>query len=210
MDNMTQTLLVEGNDDCHLIYALRKKFNIAESFDVHDCKGVEKLLQSLPVWLKGSGETKTIGLVVDADANIQSRWKQIRKILEDSNLYADIPDDCPSKGLIINPVDQDNIKIGVWIMPDNNSNGMLEDFAAFLIPEGDGLLTEVDDVLAKIKAKGLNKYKQIHHSKARIHTWLAWQEDPGTPMGLAVTKKYLSTTPPVCQDFVDWLNALYN
>lgn len=95
-------------------------------------------------------------------------------------------------------------------MPDNNNNGILEDFVAFLIPTGDKLLPEVDSALKNIEKKGLNMYKSIHHSKARIHTWLAWQEDPGTPMGAAVTKKYLTTTPPICKKFVDWLNALYN
>ncbi|WP_367881111.1 DUF3226 domain-containing protein [uncultured Duncaniella sp.] len=50
----------------------------------------------------------------------------------------------------------------------------------------------------------------IHREKARIHSWLAWQEIPGTPMGLAITKKYLSTEPPVCQAFIQWLNSLFN
>ncbi len=210
MDNMTQILLVEGNDDWHLISNIRAVFNVAKTFDIVDCKGIDNLLKGLPVRLKGSGEIKTIGIVVDADSDIQSRWSKLRQILKKSNLYDDIPDDCPGGGAIIHPNSAEDIKIGVWIMPDNNNNGMVEDFAAFLIPDGDCLLHEVDKVLANIEERGLNKYKSIHHSKARIHTWLAWQEVPGTPMGAAVTKKYLSATPPICQDFVDWLNALYN
>ena len=126
---------------------------------------------------------------------------QIRQILINSNLYSNIPDNCPQGGAIIYPDNIDDIKIGVWIMPDNDDNGMLEDFVAFLIPDGDKLLPEVDSVLANIEAKGLNMYKSIHHSKARIHTWLAWQEDPRTPMGSAVTKKYLTTTPFVSISF---------
>ncbi len=202
--------MVEGNDDLHLIYNICAVFNVAETFKIEDCKGIANLLKGLPVRLKGSGEIKTIGIVMDADIDIQSRWLQMRQILIKSNLYGDIPVNCPQGGAIIQPNNIDDIKIGVWIMPDNNNNGMIEDFAAFLIPDGDSLLPEVDAVLANIEAKGLNKYKSIHHSKARIHTWLAWQEVPGTPMGSAVTRKYLSTTPPVCQEFVDWLNALYN
>lgn len=210
MDNMTQTLFVEGNDDLHLICNICKVFNVTKTFDVEDSKGITKLSEGLPVRLKGSGETKTIGVVVDADVSIGSRWQQIRDILVKSNLYADIPEECPSNGLILKPINSDDIKVGVWIMPNNNNNGMLEDFAAFLIPDGDKLLPEVENVLDSIEARGLNKYKPIHHSKAKIHTWLAWQEDPGTPMGSAVTKKYLTTTPPICQAFVNWLNALYN
>lgn len=210
MDNATQTLLVEGNDDYHLICALCKKFDITESFRVLDCKGIDELLEGLPVRLKGSGETKTIGIVMDADVNIQSRWEQVRTILINTGFYNDIPKYCPSRGAIVPPNDPDAIKVGIWIMPDNNSNGMLEDFATFLIPEQDNLLPIVDAVLADIEKKGINKYRLCHHAKARIHTWLAWQEDAGTPMGLAITKKYLVTTPHVCQDFIDWLNILFN
>ena len=61
-----------------------------------------------------------------------------------------------------------------------------------------------------IEEEKLNQYKEIHKSKARIHTWLAWQENPGTPMGLAITKKYLSTDPVICEDFIKWMNKLFN
>ena len=210
MDNITQTLLVEGNDDFHLICNICAAFDVSETFKIEDCKGVTNLLNGLPVRLKGSGEIKTIGIVMDADIDIQARWMQMRQILINSNLYSSIPDDCPQGGAIIIPDNVDDIKIGVWIMPNNNNNGMLEDFAAFLIPDDDKLLPEVENVLDSLEARGLNKYKPIHHSKAKIHTWLAWQEDPRTPMGSAVTKKYLTTTPPICQEFVNWLNALYN
>lgn len=210
MDDMTQTLLVEGNDDRFLIYALCEKFNVKETFKVEDCQGLDNIIIGFPIRLKGDGEIKTIGIVVDADVNIQSRWRQIRDVLVNSNLYADIPEECPSDGLILLPINPDDIKVGVWIMPNNRSNGMLEDFATFLIPKDDSLLPEVDKVLTDIETRKLNRYNPTHHSKARIHTWLAWQKDPGTPLGWAVTKKYLSATPSICQDFVNWLNALYN
>ena len=49
-----------------------------------------------------------------------------------------------------------------------------------------------------------------HKAKARIHTFLAWQEDPGTPMGLAITKKYLQADSDSCLPFIEWLNNLFN
>lgn len=209
MNEATQTLLVEGNDDYHLIRSICKAYNISSTFLIEDCNGITNLLGGLPVRLKGSGEINTIGIVIDADTDIQNRWSQIRQILIQSKRYGSIPDDCPKQGAIISPINKDDIRIGIWIMPDNNNNGMLEDFAAFLIPASDKLISEVDKVLSDIELKNLNKYKDCHHSKARIHTWLAWQEQPGTPMGAAVTKKYLSTTPPICMDFVEWIKNLF-
>jgi len=95
-------------------------------------------------------------------------------------------------------------------MPNNNVNGMLEDFITFLVPNDDMLLPIVKDNLNIIESKQLNKYKPIHKSKAIIHSWLAIQEDPGTPMGLGITKRYLTTEEHVCSNLINWLNSLFN
>jgi hypothetical protein len=49
-----------------------------------------------------------------------------------------------------------------------------------------------------------------HCSKAFIHTWLAWQKDPGLPMGRAITAKALSADSAIAVSFVNWLNRLFN
>lgn len=204
-----QVLLVEGNDDLHVIYALCERFQVPENFHIEDCKGISNLVTGLPVRLKGSGEIRTIGIVVDADVNLSKRWEQIRGILTDSKKYQDIPEGFPQEGLVLSPINQDDMRFGVWIMPDNNSQGMLEDFASFLIPDNDALIPYVKSTLDCLESLALNRYSHIHRSKAQIHTWLSWQEDPGTPMGLAITKKYLTSSPTICHAFVEWLNRLY-
>lgn len=94
-------------------------------------------------------------------------------------------------------------------MPDNNLNGMLEDFISFLIPQNDQLFLIALETLQLIEGKSLNKYQTIHKSKALIHSWLSWQDDPGTPMGLAITKRYLTTDVDKCSQFLQWLNHLF-
>ena len=94
-------------------------------------------------------------------------------------------------------------------MPDNKDNGMLEDFISFLIPEDDKLLLVVDSTLNEIEMKQLNRYSEIHKSKARIHTWLAWQEDPGAPLGISITKKYLTNDAEICNNLINWLVELF-
>jgi len=54
-----------------------------------------------------------------------------------------------------------------------------------------------------------NKYSSTHKSKAKIHTWLSWQEDPGTPMGLAITKRYLTVNDTNCSMLINWILKLY-
>lgn len=210
MAKYSQKLLVEGKDDKFFITSLRKNLEIKESFEIEDCGGKDKLLEKLPTLLKGSGNLNTIGVVLDADTDLSNRWKAVCNILKKSGKYENIPETCDKNGTIIFPIEEDDIKVGVWLMPNNNDKGMLEDFVSFLISEDDKLLPKVDKALSEIEEEKLNQYKEIHKSKARIHTWLAWQEDPGTPMGLAITKKYLSTTPIICQDFISWLDKLFN
>jgi hypothetical protein len=119
-----------------------------------------------------------------------------------------VPAELPTNGLIV--INEDNIKIGVWIMPNNNINGMLEDFIAFLVPKDDQLLPIVNQTLDNIEGQGLNKYSSVHRSKATIHSWLSLQEDPGTPMGLAITKRFLTTEEQTCGLFIKWLSELFN
>lgn len=94
-------------------------------------------------------------------------------------------------------------------MPNNKLDGMLEDFIKFLVPENDKLLPIAKNTLANIEQQKLNNYAKIHHSKALIHTWLSWQEYP-VPMGLGITKRYLTTDEETCQLLVNWLKKLFD
>ena len=198
-----QKLLVEGNDDQHVIWALCEKFSVPEVFDVIDCGGIDNLYESISLRFKQTG-VETVGIIIDADINLNNRWVHIKNLL--SNQGFKMPENLPNDGLVLL---NGNIKVGIWIMPNNDTNGMLEDFLSFLVPHNDELLPVVDITLNKIESQKLNKYSPIHKSKARIHTWLSWQEDPGTPMGLSITKRYLTTDNENCKQFVNWLQKLF-
>lgn len=200
-----QKLLVEGKDDEHVIYALAVKFELPHNFEVIDCEGIDKLISQIPIRLKES-DIQTLAIIVDADTNLLTRWQEIKKILKDVGYQ--LPNELPVEGLVISA--EQLPKIGVWIMPNNQLNGILEDFIKFLVPSNDDLLLWADYMLNELEEKSLNQYKAKDRAKALIHTWLAWQEDPGTPLGLAITKKYLSVEPEICQRFINWLNQTFN
>ncbi len=94
-------------------------------------------------------------------------------------------------------------------MPDNQLPGMLETFVAHLIPADDPLAAEAEGCLQGIEREGLNHYQMIHHPKAFIHTWLAWQANPGQPMGLAITAQVLHHNETLAMAFVNWLRRLF-
>jgi len=64
-------------------------------------------------------------------------------------------------------------------------------------------------ILQPAKAKGLTTYKPDHHSKAVIHTWLSWQDEPGKPLGQAITANLLKPETDLAQVFINWLKKLF-
>jgi len=199
-------LLVEGNNDKHVVWALREKLKISENFDVIDCRGRGELGKFIETTLKAPG-VEALGIVIDADKDLRGSWNSVKDILKkDQGVVA--PDELPKTGWIGN-FSNGFIKVGVWIMPDNNLNGMLEDFISFMLPKDDKLMSVVEATLEDIEKKGLNKYAPIHRSKAKIHTWLSWQKYPGTPLGASITNKVLTTESETCVQFADWLKQLF-
>ena len=95
-------------------------------------------------------------------------------------------------------------------MPDNQLPGMLEDFVKCCIPDNDKLLPKAELVLQEIEQASLNPYTLLHRPKALIHTWLAWQEKPGMPMGQAITARGLHHDSAPAITFVEWLKRLFN
>jgi hypothetical protein len=120
--------------------------------------------------------------------------------------YGDLPHDLDVEGTVI--LQPDRPRFGLWIMPDNAAPGMLEDFAASLVPAGDFLWTHADAVLSGIPAEH-RRFREVERSKAHIHTWLAWQEGPGSPMGQAITKGDLDATAHPARRFAAWLRRLF-
>lgn len=93
-------------------------------------------------------------------------------ILKSSNKYDCDGLDLPSDGLVLYPLNDYDAVVGIWIMPNNRFEGMLEDFALNMIPAEDLLIRKVEVVLSELEAEGIQRYKQVHRSKAKyIRSW---------------------------------------
>jgi hypothetical protein len=75
------------------------------------------------------------------------------------------------------------------------------------VPDGDALWTRAGDAIDSIPEHE-RRFPPVRRSKALIHTWLAWQEEPGSPMGQAIGKRDLDGSAPAAQRFVEWLRRL--
>ncbi|MEW5987665.1 MAG: DUF3226 domain-containing protein [Chloroflexota bacterium] len=211
MPGLTETaqLLVEGKHDQHVIWALCKQHQIPETFTVEvpgdPDGGIEQLLESIPVRLKIS-RLRAIGIVLDANQNLQGRWEAVCSRLRSAG-YSSLPREAIHTGTVIETTGKP--RIGIWLMPDNQLPGELENFVAHLIPENDFLAAKAEATLLEIEQANLNQYSLTDHPKAFIHTWLAWQKTPGQPMGQAITAGVLRHNRPLAISFVNWLRQLF-
>ncbi len=205
-----QQLLVEGMNDLHVISALCQKYNVPKTFSIqlpneNKTQGVEALLLGLPIRLK-EPYLQTLGIVVDADQSLQARWQAISNKLKLVG-YDNIPKTPSTEGWIYEQIELP--KIGVWIMPNNQLIGELEDFVSYLIPDDDQLQLKANEILNEIETLKINGYSKEDRAKAFIHTWLAWQKQPGMPMGLSITANVLKNNSAIAELFINWLNQLY-
>ena len=197
-------LLLEGRDDKHVVQKLLYHHNLHEDFDdFKDKEGIEKLLATLAEEIEAT-DVERLGIVIDADVDLSKQWARLTRILIRCG-FKDLPSTPDPNGTII--VSEDGKRIGIWIMPNNVLKGALEDFVAELITDGDVLWPRAQNNVNDIPPPD-RRFKPAHLSKAHIHTWLAWQEEPGTKMGEAFTKRYLDPLLPQGQAFINWIRRL--
>jgi len=207
-----KVLLVEGKDDKFVIAELMKShgLNFFTAKDIEWIKpsnGYENLAKEevIATELLASGLT-TLGIIIDADEHPNDRWTSIRNVCLKS--IPDLPKDLPENGLIWDA--PNDIRFGIWIMPDNKMRGMLETFLADIIPDENQVLWEfAKESVQEAKIRG-SKVTPNHIDKANIYTWLAWQEPSGLQISTAVKKRTIfDRTHPNAQKFVTWFKALY-
>jgi hypothetical protein len=157
-------------------------------------------------------ELEKLGIVIDADLSLENRWTSLRDRLanlSDINII-NLPHTPMADGAIVVAQRQDReVKVGIWLMPDNQQAGILEDFVSFLIPSGDLLWERARHSVGEIPAEQ-RLFSSNDESKAEIYTWLAWQAEPGRPLGLAIRAKFLDAEAPHAQRFVYWLRQLFD
>lgn len=198
-------LLVEGKDDEHVLYHLLEHHNVPTTFRIKDKKGIENLLETLDVELEAGG-LERLGVVVDADTTPGSRWQSLRSIFAQSG--CPLPDQADPLGTVVELSGRTLARVGVWVMPDNEAEGMLEDFVRFLVPPGDGLLVFAEECVDEVIARD-RRFPAGHCSKALIHTWLSWQKEPGTPLGLAIKNRELDAGAALTLPLMNWLRRMF-
>jgi hypothetical protein len=200
-------LLVEGPVDREVVYHLcnHHRLDNRGRFETEAREGYEEVRDNVSIRLR-TPTIRTLGIVVDADEDLARRWNDLRAVLARGG-YTSLPDTPDEHGTII-PAEGTLPRIGIWLMPDNKLLGMLEDFLHRLVREGDSLIARAHTAVDGIPTNE-RLFKDTYRSKAILHTWLAWQEEPGTPLGLSVTRRYLDGDHDLARSFIGWLDRLF-
>ena len=199
-------VILEGVDDKHVVQHVLTQRGLRDQyahFDFSEKEGWDPLIESLPVYLK-SQAYKSIAVVADADSDLAIRWGAIRRHLEDAG-YVDLPIAMPQVGVVADA--EGKPRVGVWLMPNNQGVGAMEDFLLSLVDDQDPGLVHAKAVIRDLPAD-VRKFRPTHEVKALVHTWLAWQESPGLRLGTAVKARYFDANREAAGQLVDWFSRV--
>ena len=205
----TGLLVVEGLNDQHLVLHLCRQADpeLGNRFDFHNAQGRTGVINSVRNFVNQPGFTG-VGFVLDGDETPQEHWRQVIERIAVAYPDMQLPVTPTPSGTII-PADPaiGSPRIGIWVMPDNQTAGELEDFVVPMIPEGDPVWPRSQDYIAGIPLAS-RKFEANKISKSEVHAWLAARRFPGL-MGIAVREGDLEINGPLCQRFLAWLTRLF-
>ena len=196
---------MEGPDDKHVVLQLRQRVGSIPEFSITAKGGVGQVLDAIGLEVRVSGR-KTVGILVDANENLASRWQAVRDKLrkEGVELPATIE---PTGAIIEGDLREGRPRVGVWLMPDNTLPGEIEDFVAAMIPEDDPVWPLSGAYIGGIP-EPYRKFTPGKTRRAEVHAWLAARERPRL-MGVAIRARDLDVDGAGCKSFVDWLRRLF-
>jgi hypothetical protein len=214
-------MLVEGRNDQYVLRGLLQHHHIEcaipgrdkgygkEAIVIDQRGGIQGVLEALEIVLD-DGDLERLAVILDADTSIAARWDALCDIFARFGAK-DVPRLPSSDGTVITLTQlYRTLRVGVWLMPDNQTTpGILENFVSFLIPDDDASLWQyAKDCVNKIPAQ--RHFSEVNVPKAEIHTWLAWQQEPGQPLGIAITARYLNADAPYALKLIDWVEQVFD
>ena len=206
----TGLLVVEGQSDEHVVLHLCRRVSpeLGAKFSLRDAKGLSGLLNSVRGYVNQQ-DLSAVGFLVDSDSDPLERWQEVTDRIITANSEIQVPQAPDANGTIIteNP-DIGSPRIGIWLMPDNSSEGEIEDFIAQMIPAADPVWPLSRDYIDGIPEPD-RKFEIGKFTKAQVHAWLAARKFPGL-MGVAIRERDLDVDKAPTMMFMSWLTRLFN
>jgi len=171
-------LLGEGNEEIFFFRALLKHLQIT-NIQIEQYGGKNNLRNFLDTLILRPGfvNVEAIAITRDADDNANAAYQSVLSALQ----HAHLP--LPNAH---NTFTASQPRIGVFILPDGQQNGMLEDLCLASVV-ADTIMPCIDDFFRCVEGQG---HKPNNMSKAKTHAWLSAQAEPDKRLGEAAQAGY--------------------
>ncbi len=224
--NSSHVLLVEGEDDRGFFEQICRSLQLNPAIKIAPPKdyqadyetalrngkqGALNLLEDLLIeLLDEAAPTRRLAIIIDADYEQEQGLgyqRTIKQVCDRAAEYEFSLVENQTEGLRFKHSDG-LVEFGVWLMPDNQRDGMLEDFIKTCVKTDEQLLfNHAVQVVQDVPEP--KKFKSHHYSKAQVNTWLAWQKPPGHGLYYAVSDKLLDTEHALFQELEQWLKNIF-
>ena len=194
----TKLLLVEGKDEIYFFDALLEHINIKD-IQLIEVKGKNNFKNEFPILLKSPkfDDVLSYGIIQDADKNANNTFQSVVTLLSKHN----------------QPIPKEHgefksneiVKTGVFIMPDNQNKGMLEDLCLKTVSNHPNIecVNQYLDCLKNNKSLSIKNSKYPKNlSKAKVHTFLAGMEKYTSSLGVAAKKGYFNLDSKYLKDII--------
>jgi hypothetical protein len=210
-DEASKILIVEGKNDCYGVYQIAAKKGLTGIFGIWQGESDTQALERFGGLLVDRKRPEILGIMLDSDPDaenvgrgVKRRWDQVTHRL--SGYQYQIPAAPEPEGTIIEGPNG-LPRIGIWLMPDNRQDGMFEDFLLSQIPTN--ALEFAQQTVRAAREQNFGSYKLVHESKAITHCYLSWQDEPGSPLGIAIKSGLFNVESEPARRFVMWLSRLF-
>jgi len=194
-------LLVEGKDEIHFFEALPTHLHIKD-IQLIEVGGKDKFKDEFPALLLSPNFSivKSYAIVRDADDNPDNTFQSITDMLK--RYDQPIP---TAPGKIIS---SSSMTIGIYIMPGNSEEGMLEDLCLKTV-SNHPVLACVDDYIICLKNKLEHDNFPRNPAKAKMYAFLAGMNKFIPSLGLAAKKGYFNFDSEILNDIKVFLQELF-
>jgi hypothetical protein len=190
-------LVVEGKDDINFSEKLLEYIGILDSVDIRSSEGKDNLKNLMPAFKFTTGfkNIEKIAVLWDADKNARDAFKQVTDVLKKIGLPS------PKKP---GEFSSGSPSVGIFIMPDNSSNGMLEDLCLESVKDHEAMKC-VDNFIACTQEL---KEQPDNISKAKVQVFLASRSKIANSIGRAAQKGYWNFNSEKLQPLINFLKQL--
>lgn len=230
---MARRLWVEGPDDKHvLLHVLSAHGLSVDELDETSSRprpredllyvgvtrsanwqGIRNRIVAMPA---NEGDVEGFVFDMDSPEHGDRPWPSIRIALEGRLPGEAVPALPPDEGWVA--LTTTTPRVGVWAMPRGARDGGLEDFLwDGVSPEHplrsvvEAAVRDAERVHPDLRRDGgsSGRLPSAWRPKARVHTWLALQAEPGRPLGLAWKTKVFAHGTESEQALVAWVKRLF-